>query len=121
MMHIKLRPLCQQITKEEQHMNTFNNIKTTDQVIATLESNGKILARISNRNFANINEVVKLITTTVGHYWGLAKLTIRNRTQGWSMSMALSSRVALPKLNLSVTPQAQLATAQRGVQLSLPW
>ncbi len=72
-------------------MFTFNKISTQDQVFAKLETNGKVIVSISKSNFSCVEDVVRFVSSLAGHYLGLAKLTIRNKTQGWLMNMALAA------------------------------
>ncbi|MBR6490030.1 MAG: hypothetical protein IKT03_05785 [Muribaculaceae bacterium] len=65
-------------------------LSISDQIFATLEVGGKVIANVCKSNFANINEVVQFICSVAGKFMGLAKLNIRNKTQGWSMNMALA-------------------------------
>lgn len=74
--------------------NTASTIKTGDQIFATLILGGKIIASVCKSNFASIDEVVRFITGTAGRFMGLAQLSIRNKTQGWSTSMSLATRQA---------------------------
>ena len=49
---------------------------------SNLSWNGRTMASIAKSNFTSIDDVVRLITTMAGKCVGLAKLTIRNKTQG---------------------------------------
>ena len=75
-------------------MKTYSNpqVSASDQIVAQLEINGRVLARVSNRNFHNIDEIVAMIQALAGKFLGLARLTIRNQTQGWSKVMMLATR-----------------------------
>lgn len=72
--------------------NTSTTISTSDQIFATLEVGGKIMASVSKNNFSTINDVVRFICSITGRFIGLARLSIRNMTQGWTMNLALASR-----------------------------
>lgn len=80
-------------------MKTFSNtqVSASDQIVAQLEMNGRTLARVSNRNFHSVDEIVAMIQALAGKFMGLARLTIRNQTQGWSKVMMLAThRCAAP-------------------------
>ncbi|MBR5087327.1 MAG: hypothetical protein IKX31_10025 [Muribaculaceae bacterium] len=82
---------------EDKIMNyTATSLSTSDQIFATLEVGGKIMASVSKSNFANINDVVRFTCSIAGKFMGLARLSIRNMTQGWTMNMALASRASQP-------------------------
>lgn len=72
--------------------NSNTPMSATDKIVAQLESNGRVLARVSVSNIASIDEVVGMVRTLAGKFMGLAQLTIRNQTQGWSRVIALASR-----------------------------
>jgi hypothetical protein len=72
--------------------NTATTLSRNDQIFATLEVGGKIMASVSKSNFTTINDVVRFICSIAGRFMGLARLSIRNKTQGWTMNMALASR-----------------------------
>ena len=86
--------LCSVKTKDIAKMKTKSNpqVSASDQIVAQLEVNGHVLARVSNRNFRDIDEVVGMIQALAGKFLGLARLTIRNQTQGWSKVMTLATR-----------------------------
>lgn len=70
----------------------FLTISTSDQIMAQLEINGRVLVRLSRNNFSSIDEVVGLAYALAGRFMGLARLTIRNKSQGWSQVMSLATR-----------------------------
>ena len=72
--------------------NISASLSTSDQVFATLEVGGRILASVCKSNFASIDDIVRFIYSVAGRFMGLARLSIRNKTQGWTMNMALASR-----------------------------
>ena len=86
--------LCSVKNKDIAKMKTNSNpqVSVSDQIVAQLEMNGRVLARVNNRNFHNIDEVVGMIQALAGKFLGLASLTIRNQTQGWSKVMMLATR-----------------------------
>ncbi|MDO4511262.1 MAG: hypothetical protein Q4B68_05525 [Bacteroidales bacterium] len=95
-------------------MNNIRSISRTDVIMANLSWNGQTLANVSKSDFTSIDDVVKLISTMAGKCFGIAKLCIRNKTQGWAVNMAIST----PK-----TPSMQkplfAASAPRGTQFAL--
>ena len=76
--------------------NTRTSLSTSDQIFATLEVGGKVMATVCKNNFASIDEVVRFIYAMAGKFMGLARLNIRNKTQGWTMNLALASRISKP-------------------------
>lgn len=80
------------------------SLSINDQIFATLEVGGKTMASVSKTNFSSIDDIVRFICAMAGRFMGLARLNIRNKTQGWTMNLALASRWR--------TPQPSLHTAQ---------
>ena len=76
-------------------MNFNQTMSPSDLIMASLECNGKELVRFSQNNFSSIDEVVRAAFSAAGHFAGLARLTVRNATQGWSRAIALASRIRL--------------------------
>lgn len=65
-------------------------LNLSDVVFATLEAGGRVIASVCTRNFSSIDDVVKAMRTAAGSFIGLARLTIRNKTQGWNVQMSLA-------------------------------
>ena len=86
-----------------------NTLSTTDHIIATIEVNGRLLASVSKSNFTSLQEVAKFLIAMSGKFIGLAKLTIRNKTQGWTTTMAYALRNNKPgnmrTMSLNGTPR----------------
>lgn len=81
--------LCIIKSKEDITMTILRTMNRDDNVFATLSSYGKTVKSIVGRNFTSINDVIKMMTTGCKDFRGLAQLSIRNQTQGWSMNMLL--------------------------------
>ena len=77
--------------------NNATSLSINDQIFATLEVGGKTVASVSKSNFATINDIVRFICNMAGRFMGLARLNIRNKTQGWTINLALASRQSAPQ------------------------
>lgn len=99
--------------------NSANNLNATDEVLACIEINGSVIASIRRNNFNSIDEVIKTIVSMSGNFIGLAKLSIRNKTQGWNMIMGIARqhRVITAAMAMSIKPSYKSS----GQQLSIPW
>ena len=77
-------------------MNTYTTtpLSASDQIIASLELNGRVLARLSRTDFTSVNDVIGQLRALAGRFIGLARLTIRNCSQGWSRTINLACRPA---------------------------
>ena len=75
-------------------MSTFApaSISSTDQLVATLENNGRELLRLQIQNVSSIDQVVGVARQMAGKFAGLARLTVRNRTRGWTRTLTLATR-----------------------------
>lgn len=95
-------------TAEDIIMNTTSTtLSTSDQIFATLEVGGRIMASVCKTNFSTIDDIVKFISSLAGRFMGLARLNIRNKTQGWSMNMALAARPHQPRPAYHATMPSQ--------------
>lgn len=72
--------------------NKYFSVSSSDQIFATLVVGGKVMANVCKCNFSSVDEIVRLVSSLAGRFMGLARLSIRNKTQGWTMNMALASR-----------------------------
>lgn len=113
---ILLSYFCHVKQKEESMNALVNNLSTTDQVLAILERDGQVLASVSKRDFKSVNEVVRFLISLAGRFAGLAKLTIRNKTQGWSTHMTLASPFRRPPM-----PSIAALAPREGRQYLIPW
>lgn len=95
-----------------------------DTILATLEGNGRIMASIHRNGFANVDEVVNFALATGGQFDGLAKLNMRNKTQGWNMTICLASRRKRPATPTLRARAASITSASKQTmprQLSIEW
>lgn len=100
-------------------INSINNLNASDEILASIEINGKQIASIRRYNFNSVDDVVKTIISIAGNFIGLAKLNIRNRTQGWNMIMGVARQ---QKLEASVMAMhMKPSNHPYGQQLSIPW
>lgn len=114
--HIPAVTLQYNKENERKKMATTHKISSTDLIMANLSWNGRTMASIAKSNFTSIDDVVRLITTMAGKCVGLAKLTIRNKTQGWAINMGISTASSMSIKNL-MKPMLP----QKGTQLSIPF
>lgn len=93
----------------------FNNIvNCDDQIIATLECNGRCLASVNGTGFSSLEAVKRALLELAGRYVGMAVVTVRNCTQGWRDVAALATmRRPVAVLNPSM-PRV-------GAQYLIPW
>ena len=78
--------------------SSATSINRSDQIFATLIIGGKVVSSVCKSNFSTIEEVVRYAYSIAGRFMGLARLIVRNKTQGWSMNMALAARHNMPRL-----------------------
>lgn len=66
-----------------------NQISPCDQVFATIENNGHIIASVNKNNFRSTDDVVRTILSLAGSFLGVAQVNIRNKSQGWTENRAI--------------------------------
>lgn len=83
-------------------MTPKNFLQIGDNIIAQIACNGHMLASVCHNNFSSIDDVVACLLSQAGRFMGLARVTIRNKTQGRSTELALANRrQARPSLALA--------------------
>lgn len=92
---------------------TPHTISATDQVFATLEAGGKVLVRISAAGFSSLDDVMRLVWRKAGEFVGLARVSVRNKTQGWRTVSTIGRRHTAAR-SASVPPHD-------GRQYLIPW
>ncbi len=92
-------------------MNNTKTLSINDQIFATLIVGGKVVLNLCRSNFASINDVVRFICSNAGRFMGLAQLNIRNKTQGWSVNMAIASQPTTSRPALRTAQPAQYRQA----------
>ena len=101
-------------------MNTLKQVNRDDEMMATLEAQGGVLASVQKHNFTSVDDVVRFVMSLAGKFVGLGKLTIRNKTQGWRIVMSLA--VKRPSLSLAGVGMSVPATLPHdGRQYVIPW
>ena len=60
-----------------------------DKVFASLSVGTSTIASISNDKNHNIDDIISQLRSIAKHYTGLAHLSIRNATRGWSLQRTL--------------------------------
>lgn len=76
----------------------LRGIALTDRIYACLTLKGTVLAEFTADRFLSLSSIMTAIRAMVPWAAGLAKLTIRNMTRGWSLNrpMMLYSESAEP-------------------------
>lgn len=97
------------------HLNNIVNLG--DQIIATIECNGRRLASVSGADFTSLAAVKRVLLQLAGCYTEMAVLTVRNCTQGWRdvTAMATMRRAACAQ------PTVPAASPRLGRQYLIPW
>lgn len=75
-------------------MNTItplHKMENGDQIFASLECNGRTIANVADSNFSSIEDVMQYVMTSAGQFFGLARVRVRNASQGWSTAVTVSA------------------------------
>jgi len=70
---------------------TQHKMENGDQIFATLVCNGTTIVNVMQNNFASMEDVMRYVMTKAGIFGGLARVKVRNASQGWSTDMMVSS------------------------------
>lgn len=87
-------------------------MSTSDQIVAQLEKGGCVIAHVEATDIGSLGELLVMVKALAGKFLGLGRLTVRNKTQGWSQVIPLASRrCAAPayshRIGRSVSPGHQ--------------
>ena len=93
-----------------------NIVNCGDHICATLECNGNRLASVEGEGFNCLEAVKRALLDLAGRYVGMAKLTVRNCTQGWRDVTVLA---AMRRPVLASKPAVKAPTMGR--QYLIPW
>ncbi|MBR1882294.1 MAG: hypothetical protein IJ808_04660 [Muribaculaceae bacterium] len=68
----------------------------SDMIMASLQVGNKKIINFAHAGFMSFNQVKDYVLRLAGRFSGLAHLTVRNQSQGWSVSIALATSRELP-------------------------
>ena len=71
-------------------MNVCNTVAMSDQLLMTVSINGATTLNCAGSGFASLDDVLSYVRERVGNFMGLARVNVRNKTQGWSRMLSLS-------------------------------
>lgn len=71
-------------------MNICNTVAMSDQLLMTVSINGAAKLNCSGTGFSSLDDVLAYVRERIGSFVGLARVTVRNKTQGWSRMLSLS-------------------------------
>ena len=81
--------------------NDNRSMTLTDVVLATFECNGRQLATLNSAGFVSLDQVVRHLSGQVGRFAGLARVTVRNKSQGWMTCVPLACSTRRRSLPIS--------------------
>ena len=70
---------------------TTHKMNNGDKIFASLVCNGTTIVNIMKDNFACLDEVMRYVMTQAGVFGGLARIKVRNASQGWSTDVMVAS------------------------------
>lgn len=75
-------------------MGTLNyNIAAADMVYGTVNAGGVTLVSLAATGFTGVEQVAKRLREAAGRFLGLGSISIRNKSQGWTIEMPIATAV----------------------------
>ncbi len=68
-----------------------------DQIFAQVVCNGTTVVNVVDSNFGSMEQVMRYVLGKAGRLAGLARVKVRNASQGWSTDLTVSS----PRLSIT--------------------
>ncbi len=70
-------------------MNNNKQLEYGDEVFATISIGTKTIVTLKEENARGLDEIINKLRCAASHYRGLAHISIRNATRGWSIKRTL--------------------------------
>lgn len=94
-------------------MRGRNKVNFGDKIYAVLTIDGETVVKFSDNCFGSLRDVISAVFMAAGRFVGVARLLIRNQSEGWNVSMPLAS-------NAGTQPRVSAPVAANG-QYLIPW
>ena len=94
-------------------MRGRNKVNFGDKIYAVLTIDGETVVKFSDNCFGSLRDVISAVFRAAGRFVGVARLLIRNQSEGWNVSMPLAS-------NAGTQPRMSAPVAANG-QYLIPW
>ena len=94
-------------------MRGRNKVNIGDKIYAVLTIDGETVVKFSDNCFGSLRDVISAVFRAAGRFVGVARLLIRNQSEGWNVSMPLAS-------NAGAQPRVSAPVAANG-QYLIPW
>ncbi len=89
-------------------MRGRNKVNFGDKIYAVLTIDGETVVKFSDNCFGSLRDVISAVFRAAGRFVGVARLLIRNQSEGWNVSMPLASNAcAQPRVSAPVTANGQ--------------
>lgn len=75
-------------------MRGRNKVSFGDKIYAVLTIDGETVVKFTDNCFGSLRDVISAVFRAAGRFVGVARLLIRNQSEGWNVSMPLASNVA---------------------------
>ena len=94
-------------------MRGRNKVSFGDKIYAVLTIDGETVVKFTDNCFGSLRDVISAVFRAAGRFVGVARLLIRNQSEGWNVSMPLAS---------NAVPQAGVkAPVAVNGQYLIPW
>lgn len=94
-------------------MRRGNKLSVGDNIYAVLTIDGQTVLRFSDNCFSSMRDVISMVFRLAGKFVGMARLLVRNQSEGWNVTMPLAS-------NGGANATASAPVAANG-QYLIPW
>ncbi len=70
---------------------------STDMIYGSINAGGNTLAGIASTGYNSIEQVSRQLRETAGRFAGIGTISIRNKSQGWSVELPIATATCRPR------------------------
>ncbi len=74
---------------------TQHKMTCGDQIFASVVCNGTTVVNVMDSNFDCLDQVMRYVMNKAGRLAGLARVKVRNASQGWATDLTVSPRLSI--------------------------
>ena len=77
--------------------NKNYNITASDFIFGSVNAGGQTLASLAASGYNSIEDIARQLRLAAGRFLGLARISIRNTTQGWNVELPIACAAVRPR------------------------